>query len=59
MTDKGWLTQVGQEELRLTRELGWDHPETIAARQKWSETYKAVQSIRRSYENPPAEKDNG
>lgn len=45
----GWLTVLGHREIALTKLLGFDHSETVAVRQEFSEAYKTIQRIRNTY----------
>jgi len=58
-TRTGWLTRLGEDEIRLAKELGWDHPEVLEAQHRFKDAYKAVKAIRNSYELPSAEKTDG
>ena len=58
-TVTGWLTRLGKDEIRLAKELGWDHPEVLEAQHRFRDAYKAVKAIRNSYESPSAEKTDG
>lgn len=52
-SNNGWLTQLGQKEITLAKELGYDHPDTARVRQQFSQAYRMVQAIRRSYNLSP------
>ena len=58
-TKAGWLTHLGQDELRLARELGWDHPEVLEAQHRFRDAYNCVKSLRNTYELPSTEKTDG
>ena len=47
---KAWLTVIGQEELAIVREQGWDSPEATAKREEFKKAYQAVKHVRNCYE---------
>jgi len=49
-----WLVWLGKEELRLVKELGWEHPTVILAQQRFRDGFLAVKAARRAYESPSA-----
>lgn len=57
--DTAWLVWLGNEELRLVGEYGWDHPAVIRAQQRFRDAFLAVKAIRKAYDGPSAEKNNG
>lgn len=53
-----WLIWLGKEELRLVKELGWEHPTVILAQQNFRNGYEAVKSIRKAYKAPSAQENS-
>lgn len=47
---KAWLTVIGQEELAIVKEQGWDSPEAAAKREEFKSAYEAVKHIRKCYD---------
>mgnify|MGYP001820250596 CR=1 FL=1 len=59
VTEKSaWLVELGREELRLVKELGWEHPAVLAAQERFRNGFLAVKAIRRAYEAPSSQEDN-
>lgn len=56
--NNGWLTRLGEREITLVKELGYDHPDTVEVRQQFSQAYKMVQAVRRSYNLSPHKKES-
>lgn len=44
-----WLKRLGEDELRLVKELGWDHPAVIQAQHRFRDGFEAVNAIRKAY----------
>ncbi len=44
-----WLTLLGRQEIKLVKELGWDHPEVLLAIRRFRNAYQNIQKIRNSY----------
>ena len=49
-----WLVWLGKEELKLVKELGWDHPAVIRSQYRFRDGFEAVKAVRRAYELPSA-----
>lgn len=53
-----WLVWLGKEELRLVKELGWEHPAVIQAQHRFRDGYEAVKAVRKAYEAPSSQREN-
>ena len=53
-----WLIWLGKEELRLVKELGWEHPTVILAQHRFRDGYETVKAIRKAYESPSSQEDS-
>ena len=53
-----WLVWLGKEELRLVKELGWEHPAVILAQQQFRNGFETVKAIRKIYNSPSSQEKN-
>lgn len=44
-----WLTWLGKDELRLVKDLGWEHPAVIQAQHRFRDGFQTVKAIRKAY----------
>jgi hypothetical protein len=50
-----WLVWLGKEELRLIKELGYDHPAVLDSQNRFRDAYNAVKSVRNAYNSPSSQ----
>jgi hypothetical protein len=53
-----WLVYLGKEEIRIAKELGWDHPAVLQAQHRFRDAYQAVKAIRNAYEAQSSQKED-
>ena len=53
-----WLVHLGKEEIKLAKELGWDHPDVLEAQRRFKDAYQAVKAIRSAYDAPSSQQED-
>jgi hypothetical protein len=53
-----WLTELGRVELRLIKELGYNHPDVLEAQSRFRDAYQIIKAIRNAYDSPSAQENN-
>lgn len=57
-SETAFLVQLGREELKLVKLLGWDHPEVRKVQHQFKNAYQAVSAIRKAYQAPFSQQED-